>query len=150
MKRNRLKKYDSTENQSFSVYPTTLNSLRSLSGHFGSIGRAINVAVEILYYREREGLPLVGSGLASMEEKSEDLKVPLSFSVIPRTKKLIVWLADPERYKSRGGVISSCEGLLSDMYTEYYLHRMTDAEREKETERARREQQKDRKQQRKG
>ena|ERR1039458_4567329 len=135
---NRLKKYDATKNLCFSVYPTTAKSLRSLSGDFGSIGRAIQVAVEVLYYRVRHGLPVVGSGLAAAEDK-QGLKVPLTFSVLPRTKRLLEWLAS-EHYHDRNKVISSCEAVLSDLYTDYYVHRMTPAEREKETKRARREQ----------
>ena len=108
-----------------------------LSGDFGSIGRAIQVAVEILYHRARFGMPVVGSGIAAAEENRQDLKVPLAFSVLPRTERLIEWLSS-DAYKDRGGVINSCEEVLSDLSIEYYIHRLTPAEQKAATRKARR------------
>jgi len=85
-------------------------------------------------------MPVVGSGLAALEENRQDLKVPLTFSVLPRTERLIDWLVSSANYKDRGNVIASCEAVLSDLYTEYYVRRMTKAERQIETQRARKQQ----------
>jgi hypothetical protein len=122
---NRLKKYDSTENLCFSLYPTTVKSLRSLCGEWGSIGRAIQVAVEIMVeriYNPRPDRPaLEGSGLSSAEERTRELKIPLSFKVLPITKEQIEWLSHAERYKNRNEVISACEGVLSDLSERHSL-----------------------------
>jgi Arc/MetJ-type ribon-helix-helix transcriptional regulator len=126
-----------TTETSFSLHPSQVKTIRELAPHFGSKGRAIQVAIEILYEKAKNN-KLVGSGLAAAAEPG-DLKVPMSVSLLPRTERLLDWLADPKRYKSRSAVINSCEAVLSDLYTEYYVHRMTAAEREAETKRARRE-----------
>ncbi len=124
-----------TRHTGFSVYPTTAASIRSLASHFGSVGRAIQVAVELLYRDAREDPPHLHStvAFASVEEKQQDLKVPLSFSILGRTERLTEWLADPKRYKDRNTVIAVCEGLLSELYTDYYVNRMTAAERQAES-----------------
>ena len=133
-----LKKHDSTYSLCFSLYPTTVKSLRSLCGEWGSIGRAIQVAVEILVDRLTPSLQemmdsdgkkpaggwtsahrLEGDGLATDEERRQGLKVPFTFSVVTRTEKQIEWLSHAERYKNRNEVIYTCEGLLADLHVRH-------------------------------
>jgi hypothetical protein len=83
-----------------------------LCGEWGSIGRAVQVAVEIMVEQGN----IQGSGLSSAEERSQGLKVPFSFSVLDRTDKQIKWLAQPESYGNRNQVISACEGVLADLH----------------------------------
>src|ERR1035438_1365492 len=91
----RLEKCASTSMMSFSVYKAAAQSIRKVSVHHGSLGRAFQVAVEILYDRARKGEPLVGSHFDD-DDPNLGLKVPFSFSVTPRTQILVDLLCTPE------------------------------------------------------
>jgi hypothetical protein len=136
----RVKDAANPTRETFSLYPTTINSIRELAGHFGSIGRAIQIAVEILYRDARENPPRLHGreAFASVEEKQQELKVPFSFFMLPRTKRLVEWLADQKQYGDRNIVVGVCENLLANLYSDYYQFRMTASEREAENRTVRR------------
>lgn len=69
---------------------------------------------EILYKRLRNEGKLVGEGISSQEERTKQLKRPLSIDTLPRTEFLIEYLAE-NGYESRVGVINACENVLADM-----------------------------------
>lgn len=129
-----VKDAENTTRETFSLYPSTVTSLRSLAGHFGSIGRAIQIAVELLYQRAQQGELHSGKATDTAERK-----VPFSFFVLPRTKRLIEWLSDEKRYGSRNNVLSVCDELLYNLYAHFYGYRMTAKEQERETETVRNE-----------
>ena len=107
---------------SISVYPTIAKNLRVYAREFGSVGRAIQIGVEILYERLRAQNKVVGEGISSQEERQKQLKRPMSIDTVPRTEFLIEYLAE-HGYESRSGVISACENVLSDLGIAVYLLR---------------------------
>lgn len=131
-----------TQMATFSVYPATAQNIRRVSEHFGSVGRGIQVAVEILYERAQKGelfeepdwdvidddLSTLGRNVNSAEAR-ETLKVPFAFSILDRTEKLIQFLADPKYYGNRNAVILTCGTLLPQLYSDFIGHVLSPAER---------------------
>jgi hypothetical protein len=82
----------------------------------------MQVAMELLCDRAEKGMPREISFLDEMQlegiknpaKNAFDLglKVPFSFSVLPRTEKQIKWLSHPKRYGNQNEVISVCDNLL--------------------------------------
>jgi hypothetical protein len=126
-----------TRMASFSVYPATAHNIRSTSGHFGSVGRGIQVAVEILFERAQRGELLneepdwdVQDDLIGVPREAQDnLKVPLGFSILHRTEKLIGFLAGEKYYGDRNTVIMYCGTLLLQLYSDFIGSVLTAAER---------------------
>ena len=79
---------------------------------FGSIGRAVQVAVEVLYDRaQRDILIDVEEEEGSPNDAIEgELKSPMSCDLLDRTRSLIEWLAHPKRYDGRYCVL--CAALI--------------------------------------
>jgi hypothetical protein len=128
----------------FSVYPATARKIRSTSDHFGSVGRAVEVAVEILYERARSGelfededdeviddLRGLPRGLphGSLKILRDNLKVPFAFSILPRTERLVEFLAGPEFYKNKNSVIMFSGTLLPQLYSDFIGCVLTATER---------------------
>src|SRR5580704_5164532 len=87
-----------TTHTTFSLYPSEIRSFRAVAKPFGSIGRAIQVAVEVLYDRELYGsaqqridLDQLGPPDEVIEAGKErrELKAPMSCDLLDRTSKLI-------------------------------------------------------------
>lgn len=124
----------------FSVYPSTAENIRSVSDQFGSVGRAIQVAIELLYERARNGKlfddqdddvidSLRGLPNSVLKGSHDKLKVPFAFSILDRTEGLLKFLADPQYYGNRNSVIMSCGTLLLRLYSDFVGNVLTPAER---------------------
>ena len=135
MKRKRLNEKPGTY-KGFSVYRTTAENIRELAGHYGTVSRAIALAVEILYDKSRQTGAYFEPGMSSEEEEEKNLKVPLSFSVLPRTARLIDVMAT-EYHKSRNDIVAACEPVLAARFNTFYLNHMTPAEKEEVHDKAR-------------
>jgi len=115
---------EATTHVTFSLFPSEILSIRKSAGIFGSIGRAIQVAVEALYDRvvrdKKEGLIDIDEGgpppevddafyenRKTYQQKQTELKAPMSCDLVPRTARLIGVLAKPRYYGSRYRVLSA-------------------------------------------
>lgn len=113
----RLPEFERTKHVTFSLYPSEINTFRYMALPFGSVGRAMQVAAEILYDMAQRG------SLIDLDEEGPpadavegELKAPMSCDLLPRTATLIDWLADPKRYGSRYGVVSAAASWLTQAH----------------------------------
>lgn len=124
----------------FSVYPATAENIRGMSDQFGSVGRAIQVAIELLYDRARRGElfddqdddvidSLRGFPNSVLKGSRDKLKVPFAFSILDRTEKLLRLLSESKYYGNRNSVIMSCGTLLPQLYSDFVGNVLTPAER---------------------
>lgn len=113
---------EQTMHVTFSLFPSEISSIRRSAGVFGSVGRAVQVAVEVLYDR---AVHHKENGLIDTEEngpppeveeafyenpktylqRQKELKAPMSCDLLPRIERLIRELAKPTYYGDRYGVL---------------------------------------------
>jgi hypothetical protein len=95
--------------------------------------RENEVAVEILFERAQKGDLFEEPDSDELEgppnSLRDNLKVPLAFSVLPRTEKLIEFLAGRRYYGDRNTVIMHCGTLLHQLYSDFIRGVLTAAER---------------------
>src|SRR5260370_1048424 len=115
---------EATTHVTFSLFPSEINSIRKSAGIFGSVGRAVQVAVEVLHAVrdkknglieiEEEGPPpevleAYYENPAAYRQEQTELKAPMSCDVVPRTARLMSELARRKYYGNRYGVSLSSE-----------------------------------------
>lgn len=138
---------DETTHVTFSLFPSQINSIRHAARSFGSVGRAVHVAVEVLYaLRDKKngllGLDETGvpaevedafcENRETYKQKQLELRAPMSCNLLPRTAWLIGELAKPEYYGHRYYVIGAVEYWLLSAISDERTARATKQREEEE------------------
>jgi hypothetical protein len=104
-----------TEVLTFRLRPAAIYLLKRLSAKHGGVGRAVQVATEIL---NRGGLSMnkkIKSTLQQQEETDNRPQELFSFSALPRTKGLIAHLSIRYYDETKNMVLRACIQLLYEM-----------------------------------
>lgn len=97
----------------FRLRPSTIELLKELSGPYGGVGRAIQVATELLWVPWQ--LHWVKKTVIQLREGYESERQELfSFAVLPRTQRIIEALARTH-YEHKNNVIRACVHVLYDI-----------------------------------
>lgn len=112
----RRKQRDRTRVVSFRLRPATISLLKDLAGSYGGVGRAIQVATELLWARRwariKPVVPQEGN-----DDKPQEL---FAFAALPRTVEIIDQLAKAYYEGHRNKVIRACVQLLFEMRLEHH------------------------------
>lgn len=103
-----------TETLTFRLRPESIRQLKILSARYGGVGRAIQVAAEILHERGLKGCKQIKAALARKAERDDEPQELFSFPAVPRTKGLLAWLSLVRFDETRNLTIRACIQLLDD------------------------------------
>jgi hypothetical protein len=95
---------------SVSLRPASISLLNELAADHGGAGRAIQIAIELLYARRKQPIKL-------RDENSEGLSEPFAFAAFPRTERGLNVLTS--QYGSRSNVIRACIKQLHELEMEW-------------------------------
>jgi hypothetical protein len=136
----RLQGAEETTHTTFSLYPSEISSFRFMAKPFGSIGRAVQVAVEVLYDRAQRGILIDIEEVGPPDEvieagrDSKQLKSPMSCDLLGRTSLLIDELAKPKRYGGRYWVLCAALIWLNKAHAEEQKRKAAELERKRKAE----------------
>ncbi len=116
-----LKNAANTKHISFSLYPSEIKRFRAVSAPLGSLGRALQVAAEVLYELAQRKKWVFWQFEASEEwlkerRDREELKAVMGCYLPENTIALIDRLASMKMYGSRSGVLSAVLKWLNDTH----------------------------------
>lgn len=104
-----------TETLTFRLRPESIRELKRLAAPYGGVGRAIQVAAEILQDRGHKRNKQIKAGLAqkvALNDKPQEL---FSFPAVPRTKHILNRLGLRHYDKTKNLTIRACIQLLDEL-----------------------------------
>jgi hypothetical protein len=104
-----------TETLTFRLRPESIRELKRLAAPYGGVGRAIQVAAEILQDRGYKGNKQVKAALAQKPARDEKPQELFSFPAVPRTKHLLDCLGLRHYDETKNLTIRACIHLLGEL-----------------------------------